>query len=450
MSTHQIGVFMDIKYTDKPITPFGGLTIIEKFYQRSGLQDAISELPLPQPGSNRGYDPLDIVEGFLVSVVLGARRLAHSGLLRHDKVISEIFGWKKGMASESTFSRFFNKFDVAQNDEIFTQLNRWWFEKLQLKYHTVDVDSTVLTRYGTQEGVKSGYNPRKPGRGSHHPIIAFAAEAKMVIQAWMRTGNSASNTDFKEFIDLVLQTLDKSKIGLLRADSGFFGNDVLSYLEEKQLNYIVATKMYPTLTQKIFDSTGWHSCTEGIDICSFEYQAKDWQAPRRIVVVRKHKKEHPKSGGKSLFEEYDEFCEYLYSAFVTNLELSDELIWELYRHRAEAETQIRELKESYALDGFCCEKFDATEAAFRWVCTAYNLMSLYKIALINNRHNPTLATLKFQCIAIASYLVRHSRKTTLVMSVSERRRAFFDGLFQKLEKIDNQTKYIPKTKFLMN
>ena len=25
---------MDIKYTDKPITPFGGLTIIEKFYQR--------------------------------------------------------------------------------------------------------------------------------------------------------------------------------------------------------------------------------------------------------------------------------------------------------------------------------------------------------------------------------------------------------------------------------
>ena len=151
-----------------------------------------------------------------------------------------------------------------------------------------------------------------------------------------------------------------------------------------------------------------------------------------------------------MFAEYDEFSNYLYSAFVTNLELADRLIWDLYRHRAEAETQIRELKESYGLDGFCCEDFGATEAAFRWVCVAYNLMSLYKIALINSKHDPTLATLKFQCIAIASYLVRHSRKTTLVMSVNDRRRAFFDGLFQKIENITPKSKFLLKKKFLMN
>ena len=109
----------DIRYTDRPITPFGGLTTVKKFYQNSGLQDVISSLPLPQPGSNRGYDPVDIIEGFLVSVILGARRLAHAGLLRHDKVVSEMFGWNKGMESESTFSRFFKKFDVELNDEVF-------------------------------------------------------------------------------------------------------------------------------------------------------------------------------------------------------------------------------------------------------------------------------------------------------------------------------------------
>jgi hypothetical protein len=208
--------------------------------------------------------------------------------------------------------------------------------------------------------------------------------------------------------------------------------------------------MYPTIVQKIFEFTGWHPSTDGIDLCSFEFQAKEWNAPRRIVVVRKLKSKFPKSGGKSLFLEYDEFSNYLYSAFVTNWELSDELIWELYRHRAEAETQIRELKENYAADGFCCEKFGATDATFRWVCVAYNLMSLYKIALINNRHNPTLTTLKFQCIAIAAYLVRHGRKTTLVMSANQRRQAFFNSLFQKLEKIDTKTKYRPKTKILLN
>ena len=69
-----------------------------------------------------------------------------------------------------------------------------------------------------------------------------------------------------------------------------------------------------------------------------------------------------------MIEENDEFSNYHYSAFVTDL------------------------------DGFCCEEFGATEAAFRWVCVAHNLMSLYKIALINSKHDPTLATLKFQCI----------------------------------------------------
>jgi hypothetical protein len=77
-------------------------------------------------------------------------------------------------------------------------------------------------------------------------------------------------------------------------------------------------------------------------------------------------------------------------------------------------------------------------------------MSLYKIALINMKHDPTLATLKFQCIAIASYLVRHSRKTTLMMSVNERRRAFFDGLFHKLDEMTPQTTFKVNRKFLMN
>jgi len=440
----------DIRYTDRPITPLGGLTTVKEFYQKSGLQSAITALPLPQPGSNRGYNPVDVIEGFLVSVILGARRLSHSGLLRHDKVVSEMFGWSKGMASESTFSRFFKKFDVDINDELFIELNRWWFQKLQVKYHTVDIDSTVITRYGNQDGVEVGYNPRKPGRGSHHPLIAFAAEAKMVIQSWMRTGDSVSSTDIEDFINLILKTIDKENIGLIRADSGFFSETTLSNFEKNDLKYIVAAKMYAGLVQQIFESTGWVSYSNGIDICSIDCQLKGWESPRRVVVVRKSKSEHPNSGGKSLFEEYDRFSDYLYSGFVTNLDLSDELIWELYRHRAEAETQIRELKESYGLNGFCCEDFGATEAAFRWVCVAYNLMSLYKIALINTKHDPTLATLKFQCIAIASYLVRHSRKTTLVMSVNERRRAFFEGLFQKLEQITPKTTFKVKRKFLMN
>jgi hypothetical protein len=36
------------------------------------------------------------------------------------------------------------------------------------------------------------------------------------------------------------------------------------------------------------------------------------------------------------------------------------------------------------------------------------------------------------------------------MSVNDRRRAFFDGLFQKIENITPKTKFLLKKKFLMN
>jgi hypothetical protein len=134
---------LDFRYTDKPITLYGGLTTVKQFYLRSGLQEAIKRLDLPALGSNLGYDPVDLIEGFMVSVILDARRLTHSGLLRHDDVIKELFGCTRGMASESTFSRFFAKFDTVYNDELHAQLNRWWFDKVLLKHITVDVDSTA-------------------------------------------------------------------------------------------------------------------------------------------------------------------------------------------------------------------------------------------------------------------------------------------------------------------
>jgi len=441
---------LDIQYTDKPITPFGGLTTVKRFYDRSGLQEEIKSLSLPQPGSNRAYDPVHLLESFLVSVLLGSHRLDHSGLLRHDKVISELFSWEKGMASENTFCRFFKKFDTELNEDIFITLNRWWFEKLNIKHHTIDIDSMVLTRYGNQEGVEVGYNPRKSGRGSHHPLIAFASEAKMVVQAWMRTRDSVSKTDLEDFFASVTSTIDKTNIGLIRADSGFFSNNTLAYLEKNQLKYIISAKMYSGLVQKIFDSKNWVPSRNGIDICSFDFKFHGCCIPRRFVIVRKLKSKNHKSGGKSFFKESDRFSKYLYSAFVTNIELSDAMVWALYHHRAKAETQIRELKENCGIDVFCCEEFGATEGAFRWVCVAYNLMSLYKIALINSKTRSDSCHLKNQMHCNSRLPCKTSKEDHFSVVGELASKAFFENLFKELEKITPQITFRPKRKFPMN
>ena len=88
--------FFYIRFTVFQITLFGGLTTVRNYYQNSGLRDVISFLELPQFYSNRGHGPADIIGGYPVSVILGARGFALKGLLRQEKVVNDIFGWTKG------------------------------------------------------------------------------------------------------------------------------------------------------------------------------------------------------------------------------------------------------------------------------------------------------------------------------------------------------------------
>jgi len=424
-------------FTDKEVSPWGGLRLIEETYRRCGLKQYLEEQcpDLPAPGSNRGYSSVDLAEGFMVSTILGATRLAHSGTLRHDEVIQRIFSWDKGMASQSTFSRFFRKFDQELNDKLFPAINRFWFSQLKLDKMTIDLDSTVITRHGSQDGVVKGYNPKRRGRGSHHPLIAFVAESKMIANAWLRTGDSASSTDFTDFFDELLTIIPPARIGLFRADSGFCNETIMARLETEKLKYIMATRMMAPLVRRIFEHKEWFPIDEGYWTASFDYQGKGWSKPRRMVVVRKDTGKHPDTGGKLLFPEIQEFEQYRYAAFATNVEFSSSLVWQLYNQRADCENRIRELKYDYGIEGFCMDDFYATEAAFRWTMVAHNLMSLFRLQVLNNKHHPALSTMRFQCIAIGSYLVKTGRKTTLKLSAKQNRRQFLEGLFSKVSNL---------------
>lgn len=427
------------EFTSRKVSPWGGIKFFHKTYVTSGIRDFLSKLNLPHPGSNRGYSPLDLIEGFMTSVVLGAKRLEHSGMLRMDDVIQEIFGWKRGMASASTFSRFFNKFDVERNDQIFPVLMKFILSKIPIRYMTIDIDSSVITRYGQQECAVKGYNPAKRGRASHHPIMAFSDELKMVINAWMRTGDSHSTTDAVEFIDEVLQIVDPEKIGLFRMDAGFYSQKIMNHLENRQhpLHYIIRAKMTSALMGEILSFPRfWHNddVVKGAAYIEFNYQATNWKEARRIVVVR-----IPKSGErkvqKELFEQYEQLARYDYSAYVTNSDLSMVEVHRRYNQRGDSENRIKELKYDYGIDGFALQNFGAMEAAFRFIMVAYNIMTIFKQAIMSSPKNHRLSTIKFQCIAIGSYLARNSRKIKMKLSAEGKRRHFLEHLFENLEVI---------------
>ena len=422
-------VNLPIEYSDKQVTPFGGMSLMKRFLDQTEIRDFLDKLDLPQPGSNRGYSPIHIIESFWLGIWTGASRYIHCDWLRYDKVLHSIFGWEQ-MPSQSTYSRFFGKFSQKRNTEVFPCLQHWFFDQIKVDNITVDFDSTVITRYGEQQGSAKGYNPNKRGRNSHHPLMAFISQTRMVANAWLRPGNTADSSSCKAFMQETFdQVLKDKKVGLVRADSGFYTEELLSYLEEENHKYIMAVRMYPNVKSSVYGLGDWVSLTKGIELNQMLFKHEDGKL-RRYIVVKKQVDIRPKSGGKLLFEDLPG---YRYSCYVTNLDLPLDQIWNIYNTRADCENRIKELKQDFGLENFCLQDFWATEASFRFIMVAYNLMSLFRHFALNHHNRATLKTLKVYCFALGAWTVNHANKKVLKIALHTKRRPWLDGIFAQIK-----------------
>ena len=153
---------LPIEFSDKKVTPFGGMSLMKHFLDSIKIEDKLRQLELPQGHSNRAYDPVQIIQSFWLSIWTGASRYIHTDWLRYDKVLQEIFDFKQ-MPSQSTYGRFFNKFFLAKNTQIFPQRSSMLMDMVNIQDITLDLDSTIITRSGNQQGSAKGYNPLKKG-----------------------------------------------------------------------------------------------------------------------------------------------------------------------------------------------------------------------------------------------------------------------------------------------
>lgn len=428
----------DISYTSKEITPWGGMVFLKQMMQKIGFKSLVeNNTDLPISGSNRGYKTSTIVESFITSIWCGANRFLHTEVTRHDVALSKIFGWAN-VPGQDTYKRFFSKFNQATNQKVSNYFYSWFFDNVKFDNITLDIDSSVMTRYGEQEGAKKGYNPSKKGRASHHPLIAFVADVKLVANMWLRSGNTASSNNFLAFLDDTLSKLKNKTIGLIRLDSGFFQSDILDYLEEKVMDHVVAVKFTQPIQRLVQSSTNWVILDTGIEICEQIYQSESWKTPRRIVIVRQRLKDRPKTPGKqlSLFAEEEVYKNFRYSAYVTNMKLPAAEIWRLYRGRGDAENRIKELKYDFGFDSFNLNDFFATEAALTFAMIAYNLMSLFRMFVLQEKTQKTLSTLRYRTFAIGAYFEKLNDKLVLKIALNKKRRAWFSGLWNYSQQYD--------------
>lgn len=407
------GQEIGISFTDKPVTAWGGMALIAGLGRQIGLEEALRKALLFELTSPNATDPAEIVLAFMAGVLVGSRRLAHIERLRWDEGVQRILGINR-FVSDTTLARFFRRFTAGAVTTTFDSLMRWELSQINLAGKILDLDSTILERFGKQEGARLGYNPKKHRRPSHHPLLATLGQRPWVVHAWLRSGNTSSARGAEAFLQEALALLpDGVKIRFLRGDSGFGMEPFLSRVEELGLHYAIAARFTKGLKHKVAAVKDWRELDGDTEVSETMFQAQGWNRPRRILLIRQRTKERDFIRGRELFDD----PAYVYQAIATDLKGTPESVWRFYRGHAEVESNIRELKWDYGIDGFCQKKFFATEAMFRMVCVTYNLVSLLQEKLGKTTYQ-TLGTLRSQLLAVGAVVGKDGRRTVLRLSLA--------------------------------
>jgi hypothetical protein len=365
--------------TTKPVTPFGGLVSLIAFFERIGLAERVSgQMPFAYSSPN-AIPPAQTLVAFIVSVVAGARRLAHTDWLRADKALHALLGISRFPGTD-TVRNFFNRFSQARIEGFWRPLWKWLLAlawPVPQEGFSLDLDSTIFQRSGHQEGAKRGYNPTRPGRHSHHPLLAFLAEAPLVLHAWLRSGNTGSARGVVAFLQEAIALLPAHwKLRTVRADSGFFENAFLTFLEAQRIPYIIVARLTQSVKRKAANVANWTAIDENYAWARFTLQLQGWPHPREFFAIRERVREDKNAVGRKLIDVEG----YTFRVFVTNRQGDGAELWRDYNQRACVEQHIEELKNDLQADGFCMQEFFATESAFLAVCFTYNLLSLYQHA----------------------------------------------------------------------
>ena len=426
---------IEIEFTDKPMTPYGGLVVLARFFDKLHLRTLLASVLPDQRTSPNALPVVEIGVALLAAVAAGATRFAHAGRLSGDLALPSILQLKR-IPSAATLTRYFGSFTQGQVEHMAQRLGQWTFDHLPrtTRSYTLDLDSSVVTRYGRQQGAKKGYNPKKPGRPSHRPLFAFLAEARILANLWLRSGNTGDMSGVVEFLQETLAKLPHHiRIKAVRADSGFHDQKLFRFLEKKRIRYAVYVRMDRRIQRTIALADGWLPLEDDPhrQYTDILYKAHAWDRHRRLVVIREQIRNGKTNRGKTLFD----MTEYTYTAILTNMTLEAVEVWRFYNKRADVENRIKELKEDFGADGFCLDSFYGTEAVLRLIGFLYNLITLFRNRILGDPR-PRLKTLRFKILFVAGVLGTAGRKSVLRLSASSSLRNQLETLFSRIKSLN--------------
>jgi hypothetical protein len=369
-----------------------------------GLVDRTVDLGDRAGAANPGRKVMSLVS----AMALGADCIDDCDVLRSGQTRA-VLG--HGVAAPSTLGTFLRAFTfghVRQLDRVFAEgLRRAWAtgagpgaDRL-----VVDVDSFVGEVYGyDKQGAGYGYTHKR----GYHPILATRAGTAEVLHIRARKGSANTSRGALRFVEELIPRVQRAGATgprLLRADSGFWNQKIMTRLQSAGWTYSIGVRQQPHIKAAIaaIPEQDWQTLEDYPE--DGEAQIAQTMLGHQRLIVRRT---------RLVGAQAELWPDWRNHAFLTNRTDPLEQVEAEHRQHAVVELAIRDLKDQ-ALAHFPSGRFLANAAWTVIAALAHNLIRWTTLIGLPDTVIPTARTLRRRLLTVPGRVTRTARTVTLRM-----------------------------------
>jgi hypothetical protein len=417
-----------IEMTRERLTAHGGLALMAEFNHGIGLRE-LTDQYLPGRGSNRGFDPSEIVDTVVLMLQGGGRSLEDIRELKNEEGLMELMGrgkipepdtvgdWLRRMGDPKS-----GQLGLEGLDRVRDKINGRVLKRDGIQEYTLDADATEII--GEKADALFTYN----GNKGYMPMLGFLYENPVCFLDEFREGNVAPAFGQKEFyLQCKGRMPEGKKIGYYRGDSASYQAGLFNQLEEDGVRYGITVDQDKAVKSAIalIPHGDWKEPVKG---CGYElgetvHCMNETKEAFRLVVKREIRRQG------ELFEKEGK---YFYHAVATNWPeegKNTEEVLKWHNQRGQAENFNKELKIGLGMERMPCGQTYANAVFFRIGVLAYNLFIGFKrLSCPESWMKHTIATFRWKMVQVAGRIVKHAGETVLKLMIDLEKLELFKGI----------------------
>jgi hypothetical protein len=401
-----------LKSTEERITARSGLVLYGEFFRAMGVE-AFIDRHMPKPGSGRGFEATRYIKPLSVALYGGGETIEDVREIREDDSVREVLELEQ-IPSSSAIGDWLKRMGqgggIEGMERVNDQITQRVLKRDDRKAYTLIVDPTMI-----------GSNKREAqmsylGFKGYRPVVATLKEIGLAITYEFRQGNDNGGK-----VEILKKAFSKmvegKKIEEVILDAEYYTNEVIDYLEDKQVRWAIAVDKDSSVMEAIttISENDWKpfkthdGITTDRQIAETIHTTNKGKIAFRLIVLRWKERQ------ADLFR--DTYC---YHCIATNIieESSEEVVWR-YNGRAQIENHIKEIKSGFGMDRMPSGDFLANGVHFGIGIMTYNLFIAQKLLTMPEHWaTKTIKSIRWLLIEVGGKLVHHGRRVILKVAAS--------------------------------